>query len=32
MLSKWADVQAIFDHWGERLTAFFEAQGVRPKA
>jgi hypothetical protein len=29
MLSKWADVQAICDHWGERARDFFAAQGVQ---
>jgi len=28
MLSKWADVEAICDHWGERARDFFAAQGV----
>jgi hypothetical protein len=31
MLSKWADVQAICDHWGERSRDFFVAQGVQQK-
>jgi hypothetical protein len=31
MLSKWADVQAICDHWGERARDFFLAQGVQQK-
>lgn len=31
MLSKWADVQAICDHWGERARDFFAAQGVQQK-
>src|SRR5262249_32659999 len=28
MLSKWADVEAIDEHWGERARDFFIAQGV----
>jgi hypothetical protein len=31
MLSKWADVEAICDHWGERARDFFEKQGVQQK-
>jgi Protein of unknown function (DUF3313) len=31
MLSKWADVQAICDHWGERTRDFLVAQGVQQK-
>jgi hypothetical protein len=31
MLFKWADVQAICDHWGERARDFFVAQGVQQK-
>jgi len=31
MLSKWADVSAICDHWGERARDFFVAQGVQQK-
>jgi hypothetical protein len=31
MLSKWADVEAICDHWGERARDFFAAQGVQQK-
>ncbi len=31
MLSKWADVEAICDHWGERARDFFVAQGVQQK-
>jgi Protein of unknown function (DUF3313) len=31
MLSKWADVQAVCDHWGERARDFFVAQGVQQK-
>jgi len=31
MLSKWADVEAICDHWGERAREFFAAQGVQQK-
>ena len=31
MLSKWADVQAICDHWGERARDFFVRQGVQQK-
>jgi hypothetical protein len=31
MLSKWADVEAICDHWGERTRDFFVAQGVQQK-
>jgi hypothetical protein len=31
MLSKWADVQAIADHWGERARDFFVKQGVQQK-
>jgi len=29
--SKWADVQAICDHWAERTRVFFVKQGVRQK-
>jgi len=31
MLSKWADVEAICNHWGERATEFFVKQGVQQK-
>jgi hypothetical protein len=31
MLSKWADVEAICNHWGERMRDFFVAQGVQQK-
>ena len=31
MLSKWADVEAICDHWGERTRDFLVAQGVQQK-
>ena len=31
MLSKWADVEAICDYWGERVTEFFVSRGVRQK-
>src|SRR5262249_39116537 len=31
MLSKWADVEAIDEHWGERARDFFIAQGVQQK-
>jgi len=31
MLSKWADVEAVCDHWGERARDFFVAQGVQQK-
>jgi hypothetical protein len=29
--SKWADVEAICDYWGERVTEFFVKQGVQQK-
>jgi hypothetical protein len=31
MLSKWADVEAICDHWGEQARDFFVKQGVQQK-
>lgn len=31
MLFKWADVDAICDHWGERTRDFLVAQGVQQK-
>jgi hypothetical protein len=31
MLSKWADVEAICNHWGERMRDFLVAQGVQQK-
>jgi len=31
MLFKWADVEAICNHWGERSTDFFVKQGVQQK-
>ena len=31
MLSKWADVEAIDNHWAERTRDFFVAQGVQQK-
>ena len=31
MLFKWADVEAICDHWGERTRDFLVAQGVQQK-
>ena len=31
MLSKWADVEAISDHWAERVRDFYVAQGVQQK-
>jgi hypothetical protein len=31
MLSKWADVQAICDYWGERARDFLVKQGVQQK-
>jgi hypothetical protein len=31
MLTKWGDVQAICDHWGERARDFFVNQGVQQR-
>ena len=31
MLSKWADVEAIYNHWAERMRDFFVTQGVQQK-
>jgi hypothetical protein len=31
MLSKWADVQAICDHWAENARDFFANQGVQQR-
>jgi hypothetical protein len=31
MLSKWADVEAICDHWGENARDFFVKQGVQQR-
>src|SRR5687767_13520274 len=31
MLFKWADVEVACDHWAERATEFFVAQGVQQK-